>query len=120
MTTWTIAREVSFQHHPKVDSVIPQYAWLDITASPNPESGEIITELLDSTDEAERWFPDIVAGFKEYEMVRSREGRPIGAVWVLITKVYSHPIATNSEHVKWVAKSAIRKLFEEHGQVPVG
>ena len=115
MPTWTIHGNVSFRFRPCINSAIPQYGGLDVEASQDFEAAALAVELLDTSADARRWLPDLLAGFEEFQAERSREGRPIAAVRLKIKKVHSHPFDTHSSLMKRVARDALRHLLERHG-----
>ena len=121
MTIWSVLHEISLQYRPRINGGgRGQYGGLELITTHDPEARGVIVELLDPSHEAKQRFPDLVAGFEDYESERSNEGRPVGAVRLTITRVHSHPIDTNAPLMRRLAKEAVRRLFEQHGrEIPV-
>jgi hypothetical protein len=88
------------------------YGGLELTAVPDLDVSGVEVENLDlENPEAAKWFPHLKAGFEEYQALRESEGKPLGALRLLVTKVLSHETDTNERIMKMVAKQALREVF---------
>ncbi len=113
MKVWTVPQEISIHYiySPNTGGA-GKYGGLDLTLIPNPNVRGVDVELGTIEPDAVRWFPHIEAGFAEYAAVRADEGKPLGALHLLITKVYCHELDTSAQVMRRVAKLALDTIFD--------
>jgi hypothetical protein len=119
-TLWTIREEVSIRHRPIIDTgARGRYGGLELTVRPG--AGAVAVESrVDDDPAAARWLPALAAGFADYEQRRAGEGRPIGGVVLVVTRVHHHPLDTDALLMRRLAAEALRLLFERHEQPIAG
>jgi hypothetical protein len=112
-TAWTIGEEVSIRHRPIIDTgARGRYGGLELTVRPG--AGAIAVESRVDEPAAARWLPALAAGFADYEQRRAAEGRPIGGVVLVVTRVHHHPLDTDERLMRRLAAEALRLVFERH------
>lgn len=119
MTVSTIGEEVSIRHRPIVDTgARGRHGGLELTV--RPAAGAIAVESRVDEPAAARWLPALVAGFADYEQRRAEEGRPIGGVVLVVTRVHHHPLDTDARWMRRLAAEALRWVFERHERPATG
>jgi hypothetical protein len=119
MGIWTVATEISLRFVPVIDTGgWPVYGGLEFTARPDLGLSGVEMENFDlQNPDAVNWFPHLKAGFEEYGAESQKDGKPLGALRLMVIRVYSHETDSNERVMRYVAREALREIFTKHKAV---